>query len=170
MASLFDIQILIEAFKTMYIVQVVSLGVVRLMSVMFTVFGLVAIAIEKDEATHSRYFKRGYGWGLSMIVVGIFLATVEWTVRAFTNAFGVNDDPLMLLSTDIESIGQLDEVDLFTVFIAGYLSLVAFFFIVGGFLAIIKASHRMEKGASVVLKYWVSGILLFWFSSYLRGT
>lgn len=169
MTELFDIQLLYQAFEAMAIIQIVALGLVKLMSAAFMFFGIVALAIEKDEATHSKFFKRGYGWGVSMMIVGVFLAVFEWTIRSFTQFFGASNDPLMLLSADVGSVGQLNEIDFFYLFIAAYLSLVAFFFIVGGFLAVIKASHRMEKGASVVIKYWVSGIVLIFISDYMRG-
>ena len=167
MVSIFDIQILLDAFNVMHELQGFFLLVVRFVSVALMFFGFLALNAESKENNRHSIMKRGYGWGWSMIVVSVFLATFEWTVRAFSLALTTNDDPLMMLSKDSDSISSLSQIDVGVMVLAGYASMVGFFFILGGFKAFIRASHRQETGAGAIGRYWFAGIALFYLSNWM---
>jgi len=168
-ASIFDVQVLLEAFNVMHELQGFFMLVVRFLSVTLMFFGFLAINSENNERNSRTILKRGYGWGWSMIVVSIFLAAFEWTVKSFSLALTTNDDPLIMLSRDSGSSISVSSLESGIMVFAGYISIIAFFFILGGFKAFIKASHRQEVGAGAVGKYWLSGILLFYLSNWMTG-
>lgn len=168
-SGFFDINILVNLYEVMSVIEKASYGLLRLFGVTFVCFGLFAISVEADERSHSRIFKRGYGWGLTMIFVGFIFAVIDWFVRMMSYTAVGESDPMQILSRSTDSIAQMDTLQVFYIFLAAYLSLLGFFFLIGGLLMAIRASHRQEKGAGAVVKFFVSGLLLFYFASYMES-
>lgn len=167
----FNPQVLINAFDFLHYFQILSVFIVQGLGIMLFGGGLMALSMEGDERSHSRFFKRGYGYGAAMIISGLCLTIIVEFVSMFVDTFAASpqQDPLMMLRMDGDDIVSFSILKLGQFVVAAWLSLTAYFFLVAGFFMFVKASHRMDGGAMQAGKYWLSSLILFLSADYMRN-
>lgn len=165
----FSVDTLLSAFNIMHLFQQLAHQIIKVVAIVLFAGGWMALSVEGDERSTSRMFRRGYGFGLAMIISGIFLMVFDVTVQMFSHTFSTNTDPLMMLQIGSDQIQERDPYVIARIFIAGYMNLLGYFYVAGGFFSFIKASHRAEGGAWAMAKFWVSSAILFGGAHLMRG-
>jgi hypothetical protein len=168
----FNAEILISAFSFMHTFQILAVYITQSLGIILFSSGWIALAVEGNERSTSRFFKRGYGWGGAMIVSGLCLSVVVDFIKMFMITFtgdSAKSDPLMMLRMGGDDIANFEMLKLMQFVLAGWMSLTAYSFFVMGFFMFIKASHRQEGGGSAAAKFWLSSFILFWGQHTLRG-
>lgn len=153
---------MVEMFQVLHWFQVLAFQYVRIAAVALFAIGWLALSVEGDERADTRMFRRGYGYGMTMILIGILFGVLDWFVNTFAMTFTNNSDPLMMLSMTSDDISQNnDPLKVASILAAAYASVLGFIYLVMAGTTTIKASHRMEGGGTAALKYFGSSMLLF---------
>lgn len=169
LSDYFSIDIMVEMFEVLHQFQILAFQYVRIAAVGFFAVGWAALSVEGDERQETRFFRRGYGYGLTMIIVGLLFGVLDWFMNAFALTFTNNSDPLMMLRMSSDSIAQdADPLKVAAILASGYASVLGFIYLVVAGTTAIKASHRMEGGATSAIKYFGSSMLLFVIARFFR--
>lgn len=165
----FSVDTMINMFEILHYFQILAFYWVRIAAVAFFAIGWAALSVEGDERQETRFFRRGYGYGLTMILVGMLFGALDWFINAFSMTFTNNTDPLMMLRMSSDSISTTaGPLKVAAILGAGYASVLGFIYLVVAGTTAVKASHRMEGGSTSAFKYFVSSMLLFVIARFLR--
>lgn len=165
----FNPETLLSVFDALHLFQVLSHQIIKIVAMVLFAGGWVALSVEGDERSTSRFFRRGYGFGIAMIISGILLMVFDVTVSMFSHTFSTNTDPLMMLQISSDDIQTTDSLIIGRIVLAGYMNVLGYIYVAGGFFSFIKASHRAEGGAWAMAKFWLSSAILFGGAHMMRG-